>query len=125
MDNREFPRVPNAFEGVAKVQLHAGSWNRVRFAGLGSGGCRFRAHPSEAGDLQENTMLQGWTFAYPSLPREAIKAQVVWCRPVSGDIEAGIRFLDVPPAYGEALDQLVASMSRSTTPFSDLTELPS
>ena len=125
MDNRVFPRVPNVFEGIAKVQLHAVTWNQVRFSGLGSGGCRFTAPQSEAGDLHERTLLQGWTFAYPSLPREAIKAQVVWCRPDSGDIEAGVRFVDIPPAFGEALDQLVASMSRSTTPFSDQTGLPS
>jgi hypothetical protein len=125
MDNRVLPRVSNVFEGVAKVRLQPGTWNQVRFSGLGSGGCRFKASQAEAGDLRERTLLQGSTFAYPSLSREAIKAQVVWCRQDSNDIEVGVRFLDIPPAYGEALDQLVASMSRSTTPFSDRTGMPS
>jgi hypothetical protein len=58
-------------------------------------------------------VLDAWKLSHPKLPKEIIKAKVVWCRNQGkanpGFMEAGVQFLDVPPVYVEKLAQFLTA----------------
>jgi hypothetical protein len=58
-------------------------------------------------------ILDSWKLVHPKLPKEIIKAKVVWCRSQGkanpGFLEAGVQFLDVPPIYIQELTHFLTT----------------
>ena len=80
--------------------------NGVRLTGMPAWG-------GSGGDVSAHDEEDSWKLVHPKLPKEIIKAKVVWCRSQGkanpGFLEAGVQFLDVPPIYIQELTHFLTT----------------
>jgi hypothetical protein len=129
MDKRLHSRAPLEHRCRARFQLGDRQFSNIPVSNLGQDGCCIQVPAEAVGGLRHLTLLEGWKFINPVLPREAIKAKVVW---VQGRdharnhfLECGIKFLDAPMTYTRRL----ASYVKAVTPpaifdLDDMDEMP-
>ena len=128
MDKRTHPRIATEFLCRARFRVGDQVCTNVDVENLGFEGCRIRVRAAHASELKEAASLEGWRFSHPALPREELKAQVVWCRPPASPrdpfLEAGIRFQDLPAAFGREVESYVTAMIKSSFPAIDFSGMP-
>jgi hypothetical protein len=117
MDKRLHSRVSVENQCKARFQLGGRSYNDIIVSNLGPDGCCMRI-PSQAGqELDNRITLEGWSLVHPNLPKDSIKAKVVWNhagdRAKAGYIECGVQFMNPPADYTRNLSQFVNSQTGS------------
>jgi hypothetical protein len=121
MEKRLESRVSLRTACRARFQLDGKSFMNIPIVNLGSHGCCFVIPEPAVNHFKAGPVLEGWKLIHPRLPKAAIKAKVVWCRPQgrmnSGFLEAGVQFLDVPPGYSQELDRFLAAPGRASRPL--------
>lgn len=118
MDEHRFdPRVAVKPPCRARFKLAGMSYTNIQVLNLGTHGCCVLIPMPTVNRFAAGPVLDAWKLSHPKLPKEIIKAKVVWCRNQGkanpGFMEAGVQFLDVPPVYSEKLAQFLAPRVRS------------
>jgi len=121
MDKRQESRVSLPTACKARFQLAGKSFMNIRIINLGSHGCCFVIPEPAVNHFKSGPVLEGWKLIHPRLPKAAIRAKVVWCRPQgtvkSGFLEAGVQFMDVPPSYSQELNRFLTTPARPPRPL--------
>jgi hypothetical protein len=111
MEKRSVSRILVKTPCKARFQLGGQAYTNIQVVNLGSHGCCFVIPVPAVNRFKAGPILEDWKLIHPKLPRAAIKAKVVWCRPQGevklGFLEAGVQFMDVPPSYSEELDRFL------------------
>ncbi len=114
MEKRHDSRVAGRIPCKARFQLEGKSFTNIPVVNLGSHGCCLIIPEPAVNRFNARPVLESWKLVHPSLPKQAIRAKVVWCRHLgkvkSGFLEAGIQFLDVPAGYSMELDRFLISL---------------
>ena len=117
MDKRQHSRISVESQCKARFQLGGQSYNNITVSNLGSDGCCVQVPVQAQAELASKSTLDGWELIHPSLPKEAIKAKVVWSHPEdrakAGFIETGIQFMEAPAGYTRDLDKYVTTLAKS------------
>ena len=118
MENRLHSRAALAPRCRVRFQLGGHPFSNVTVSNLGQDGCCIQIPAQASSGLRDRSLLEGWEFINPGLPREPIKAKVVW---VHGQghtradfLECGIKFLDAPVHYTKRLASYVKVVTPPT-----------
>jgi c-di-GMP-binding flagellar brake protein YcgR len=86
---------------------------------LGSEGCCLRLASGLFNRLREKPVLESLELIHPSLPKGKVRARVVWVRPDreagAGMLETGVQFLEIPPAFSNAVFRFVRNWAAPST----------
>jgi len=120
MDKRLHSRIAVENQCKARFQLGGQSYNNITVSNLGSDGCCCQIPAEAVAELSSKSTLDGWELIHPSLPKEAIKAKVVWShsqdRTKANFIETGVQFMDASASYTRDLDKYVTTLAKSNPP---------
>lgn len=115
MERRMNARVAVKTPCKARFQLGRQRFTNVQVVSLGSHGCCVVLPEPTVNRFAAGPILEGWRLVHPKLPKETIKAKVVWCRNQGkanpGFLEAGVQFVDAPPSYSEELDRFLTNVA--------------
>jgi len=115
MDKRMHARVSVEPRCKARFQLGGQLYDNITVSNLGRDGCCLTGPMQTLSTLSDKAMLERWELIHPALPKNAIKAKVVWIsqrnRDTAGIITTGIQFLDAPAKYVKDLSNFVTTLS--------------
>jgi hypothetical protein len=116
LEKRLHSRVSLEPQCKARFQLGGQSYDSIRVSNLGADGCCIQIPARSAGGLSDKTLLEGWEFLNPGLPKGSITAKVAW---VGGDrkrrtgfVATGIKFLNAPVEFTRRLSNYVSTVAR-------------
>lgn len=128
MDHRIDPRIFVNHLCHARFKLPSKVCRNVRIANLARSGCCIRIPVSLARELEASPILEDWALGGIGLPDARFQAKVVWVRTrrdARGAVgEAGIRFMAMPMAYHQELDDYIAYIMKTGIPPVDYTGMP-
>jgi hypothetical protein len=112
----------------ARFQVGPRAFRHVEVIDLGEEGCRVHVPIVEGAELEAETVLDDWRLFMSGLPRDHVRARIVWRQagPGSGKrfLDLGVAFLDPPASYRRGLTGYVGRASEDTLPFLGLTGMP-
>jgi len=115
MENRHHTRVAVEPQCKARFQLGGQTYNDITVSNLGEDGCCLSGTTQALSALGDRAMLEDWQLIHPALPKNAIKAKVVWVsrqyQGSNGIIHTGIKFQDAPAAYTRSVGKYVTAMA--------------
>ena len=127
MDHRNDTRVMIKTPCKARFQLEGMSYTNIQVLNLGAHGCCVLIPTPLVNRFAAGPILDSWKLVHPKLPRETIKAKVIWCRSQGkvnpGFLEAGVQFLDVPLSYSQELARFLSKPMKQPGP-SDRVRMP-
>ncbi len=128
MEKRLHSRVSVEPQCKARFLLGGQAYDRIRVSNLGAEGCCIQLPAHAAGGLSDKSLLEGWEFINPGLPKGSITARVAWMhqgKAKTGFISTGIKFLDAPVEYTRRLSNYVTTITRPLTSDPDeMDDLP-
>ena len=128
MENRTEPRIATDSLCRARFRIGGKACRNIAITDLGQGGCRIRVPVPAVPGLKQMALLEDWRFTHPALPRQEIKARVMWCRGPAGlrgrYLEAGLRFQELPAGFRKEVEHYLTCVANPGTPDLDFSGMP-
>ena len=114
MDLRKHYRITAEPQCKASFKLGGQTYKDICVSNLGADGCCFEMPSQIANGFKDLALLESVELTHPGLPRQTVKAKVVWIHNKKGAdkdcVETGIQFSGAPAAFCQEVDQYVSAL---------------
>ena len=114
MDLRKHSRITAEPQCKASFKLGGQSYKDICVSNLGADGCCFELPNRLASGFKNLALLESVELSHPGLPRQTVKAKVVWMHSKKGAekdcVETGIQFTGASQDYCQEVDRYVSAL---------------